>query len=250
MSNKTHDICWDRRRLSSPHTQHDKGRRVQKMFDAIAPTYSLINSLASMGRDGYWRREMARLAEVKPDDVLLDIACGTGDVAWTFASSAVHPARIVGLDFSLPMLQGAVGRQMNGSEFYQADALELPIADNSVSIVSCAFGIRNFQDLEAGLGQMYRVLRSGGRAVILEFCVPRRPVFRRLYLAYFNRLMPIAATMISRDRTGAYRYLPHSVLSFQGPKKVTSLLKAAGFSHVSVHRLTWGIVAIYVARKT
>jgi len=223
------------------------------MFDAIAPTYELINTLASAGRDGYWRREMVRLADVRADDVLLDIACGTGDAGRTFASvgpGAVRPARIIGLDFSLPMLKRAAARPICPGRFCQADALHLPVAEGSVSIISCAFGIRNFGDLAVGLGQMYRVLCPGGRAVLLEFCIPDRPVLGRLYLFYFRRLMPMAAALISRDRTGAYRYLPHSVLSFHGSEEIASCLRSAGFSRVEVHRLSWGIVAIYVAWKT
>ncbi|MHC4671538.1 MAG: ubiquinone/menaquinone biosynthesis methyltransferase [Planctomycetota bacterium] len=227
----------------------DQAGRVRGMFDAIAPTYELINTLASMGRDGYWRREMVRLAEVRPEDVLLDIACGTGDVARAFAGGPVRPRRIMGVDFSLGMLARATGRTIAEGSLCQADALNLPLADRSVSIVSCAFGIRNFQDLSCGLRQMYRVLGPGGRAVILEFSVPRRPFFRRLYLLYFHRLMPLIATLISRDRTGAYRYLPDSVLSFECPKKIISMLKDAGFSNVAVYPLTMGIVTVYVARK-
>jgi demethylmenaquinone methyltransferase/2-methoxy-6-polyprenyl-1,4-benzoquinol methylase len=219
------------------------------MFDAIAPTYERVNAVASLGRDRYWRREMVRLAEVHPGDVLLDVACGTGDVARTFAGASVRPHRIVGADFSVPMLHRAASRPIDRGTFCQADALGLPLADASVSIVTCAFGIRNFQDLGCGLREMSRVLRPGGRAVILEFTVPTTPILRHLYLVYFRRILPMAATMISRDRTGAYRYLPESVLSFQGSDEITSALKAAGFDEVKVRLMTAGIVSIYVARK-
>jgi len=229
------------------------------MFDAIAPAYELVNTLASAGRDGYWRLEMVRLAAVRPDDVLLDVACGTGDVARAFARPGCpqggggdkrpRPAWMIGLDFSGPMLQLAASRPIERVVFAQGDALRLPVADASVSIVACAFGVRNFQDLDAGLREMYRVLRAGGRAIILEFSVPTGRVLGRSYLFYATRVMPIIATWISGDRTGAYRYLPRSVLGFPGREKIASRLEAAGFDEVRVHPLSWGIVAVYVALK-
>lgn len=220
------------------------------MFNAIAPTYELVNRLASMGCDRYWRREMVQLANVRQDDDLLDIACGTGDVVRTFAAAAIRPRRIFGVDFARQMLRQAVRRRSVGAVLLQGDAHTLPVADCSVSIVTCAFGIRNFQDLEAGLSEMFRVLRVGGRAVILEFSIPDRAILRRLYLFYFNRVMPWVATLISRDRSGAYRYLPRSVLCFLGDEAICYALKKAGFSEVTVNRRSCGIVTLYVATKT
>jgi demethylmenaquinone methyltransferase/2-methoxy-6-polyprenyl-1,4-benzoquinol methylase len=129
----------------------------------------------------------------------------------------------------------------------RSDAHRLPFADASFSIVSCAFGIRNFQRLDVGLREMRRVLRPGGRAVILEFSMPRGPILRRLYKLYMLRIMPIAATLVSRDRTGAYRYLPRSVLSFADEGEILASLCRAGFASVEPHRLTGGIVTAYVA---
>lgn len=249
MSGKQDVLVWDEPRLDSPHTQADKARRVRSMFDAIAPTYELVNSVASAGRDRYWRRRLVELAEVQPDDVLLDVACGTGDVARTFATARVRPRQIVGLDFSLPMLSLAANRPIEAGRFCQGDALHLPLASTSTSIVTCAFGIRNFQNLQQGLSEMSRVLKPGGRALILEFTVPRTPIFRAAYLFYIRRIMPTAASLISRDRSGAYRYLPASVVSFADREGVKSSLLSAGFSSVRVYPLTLGIVAIYVAQK-
>lgn len=240
---------WDPSRLQAPHAQQDKAARVRRMFDAIAPTYELVNTLASAGRDRFWRREMVRLASVRPDDVILDIACGTGDVVRSFASSPVRPARIVGMDFCLPMLRLAARRPVDRGAFCAADALRLAVADASVSIVTCAFGVRNFQDLTAGLQEMCRALRPGGRSIVLEFSVPARPVLRRIYLWYFNRVLPLLASLVSRDRTGAYRYLPRSVVSFHRRDEIISCFQAAGFSRVAAHPLTWGIVCVYVAHK-
>ena len=243
------ELQWDAQRLACPHAQQDKSRRVRRMFDAIAPTYECVNFFSSAGRDRYWRREMVRLAEVRHDDVLMDIACGTGDVARAFANSPVRPARIVGVDFSAPMLARAVAHPIKGGGFIAGDALRLPLADGTATLVTCAFGIRNFQNLDAGLREMHRVLAPGGRAVILEFGLPRARWLRSPYLFYFRRVMPLAATWISRDRSGAYRYLPHSVVSFPGSDEVLAALTSAGFDRVSAHPRTFGIVSIYVAAK-
>jgi demethylmenaquinone methyltransferase/2-methoxy-6-polyprenyl-1,4-benzoquinol methylase len=240
---------WDADRLTDPHRQPDKAARVRSMFDAIAPTYELVNRLASLGQDARWRRAMVRIADVRPDDVLLDVACGTGDVARAFAAGQPAPARTIGCDFAMEMLRLARPRDEARLAWCQADGLALPVADETASIVSCAFGIRNFQSLDSGLREMWRVLRPGGRAIILEFSVPSVPVLRQLYLAYFTRVMPLAATVISRDRSGAYRYLPRSVVSFHDREGIQSCLVRAGFSRVDVFPLTFGIVSVYRATK-
>ena len=262
MASERRDILWDSQRLSRPHEQADKADRVRRMFDQIAPTYELVNSVTSVGRDRYWRRKMVQLAGVRPDDVLLDVACGTGDVARSFAAGTaatgqgekvapvgLRPRRIVGLDFSLPMLELAARRPIVAGDFCQGDALRLPIADESVSLVTCAFGVRNFQDLTSGFREMYRVLRPGGRAVLLEFCLPRLPVLRTAYVCYIQRVLPFLARVISRDQSGAYRYLPSSVVSFPNREAVAARLREAGFASVAVHPLTLGIVAVYVAER-
>lgn len=242
-------LIWDETRLAAPHDQADKAHRVRRMFDAIAPTYALINTLATGGRDRAWRREMARLADVQPDDILLDVACGTGDVARTFARSNRAPAHCIGLDFSERMLAHASGKPAPTVSYWRGDALMVPLADARVHIVTCAFGIRNFQNLMAGLREMHRVLAPGGRAIILECSVPANRLLRALYLWYFQRVMPIAATWISRDRTGAYRYLPSSVVSFQGREELRDCLLRAGFAKVTLHPRAFGSVTIYRAVK-
>ncbi|MGQ9649149.1 MAG: ubiquinone/menaquinone biosynthesis methyltransferase [Phycisphaerae bacterium] len=249
MSSGRIGTVWDRDRLQSPHAQPDKAQRVRRMFDAIAPTYERINTIASAGRDRYWRREMVRLAAVRPDDVLLDLACGTGDVARAFAQGEPQPRRIIAADFSLSMLKLAAAHSVPGLALAQADALRLPLAPASVTIVSCAFGIRNFQDLGTALREIHRVLTPGGRAVILEFSIPTMAIFRLTYRFYLGQVLPALAWLIGRDHTGAYRYLHKSVLSFPRREEIVSGLRAAGFTDVVVHPLSWGIVTIYLASK-
>lgn len=238
--------AWTPDLLIAPHEAPEKATRVRGMFNAIAPTYERINTLFSAGRDAAWRRKAVELARVTHEDEVLDIACGTGDFARAFL--AARPRRVVGADFAHAMLHLAVMRSPDIG-WCEADALQLPFADASFSIVSCAFGVRNFADLDAGLREMSRVLRPGGRAVILEFTRPRNRLFRFAYEAYCHRVMPPAAAWISGDRTGAYRYLPRSVVSFLDAAQMEDRLRRAGFAAVRAVPRTFGVVTIYVSPK-
>ena len=247
MRGEADNTIWDGRRLADPHGQRDKAARVEAMFDAIAPTYERVNRALSAGRDGYWRRTAVAMAKIKPPDEVLDLACGTGDFARAFA--AVSPSGVVGCDFSGRMLALAASRDGPRIGWCRADALTLPFADGSFSVASCAFGVRNWQDLARGLDEMYRVLRPSGRAVILEFSMPRAAFLGPLYMFYFRKILPWLATLISRDRTGAYRYLPESVSRFVKPAEMIERLRSAGFGRVEHRRLTIGIVTVFVAWK-
>jgi len=246
---------WTRELLRAPHDAPDKSARVRQMFNAIAARYELVNTVFSAGRDAAWRLRAVELCEVQPDDAVLDVACGTGDFARTFASAGART--VVGCDFAHEMLllamksrsRRAAGEVKGRARWCEGDALRLPFASGSFSISSCAFGVRNFADLDTGLREMFRVLRARGRAVILEFSRPRNGVARRLYEFYATRLMPIAATLVSGDRTGAYRYLPQSVVSFVEPEEMCRRLRHAGFSGVTATPLTLGIVTVYVAAR-
>lgn len=238
---------WSTESLAAPHEAIDKASRVRRMFNAIAPRYELINSLFSAGRDRAWRREAVRLSGADAADVVLDVACGTGDFARAFATTG---ATVVGCDFAHEMLTRAARRGGMNLSWCEADAQNLPFAEGAFSIVSCAFGVRNFQDLGCGLREMRRVLRPGGRAVILEFGKPTGRLFRRCYDFYTNRLMPFGATLISGDRTGAYRYLPRSVASFPTAEEMLKQLKQAGFAECSTIPLTFGAVFVYVAEAS
>lgn len=246
MAQRTSGKLWTDDRLSDPHGQPDKAARVQAMFDAIAPTYERVNSILSAGRDRYWRRRAVQLAQTAETDHVLDIACGTGDFARAFAQA--RPQGIVACDFAAGMLALAALRG-SGVDWCRCDALSLPFADEAFTVTSCAFGVRNFQSLRQGLGEMHRVLKPGGRAVILEFTMPRSGPLGRLYLIYFRRVLPRLATLISGDASGAYRYLPQSVASFVDADGMTSTLQDAGFARVEYWTLTIGIVTVFVAWK-
>ncbi len=232
---------------ADPHALPDKAARVRRMFDDIAPTYERVNTLVSAGRDRAWRCETVRLAEVKPDDRVLDIACGTGDLTEAFARAGAR--RVVGIDFAFQMLLRSLSRVPGRAGWIQGDALRLPFADETFEITCCAFGVRNFQDLETGLAEMHRVLKPGGRAVILEFSTPAQPVLRGIYQFYFAKILPKLATWISGDRTGAYNYLPSSVRTFVTPVQMIELLKKVGFSSARATSRTCGIVHIVRADK-
>lgn len=256
--------AWPRGLLGDPHATPDKADRVRRMFNGIAPRYELVNRLFSAGRDAHWRRKAVELAGVRPDDVVLDVACGTGDFARAFAAAGAR--EVIGCDFAHEMLMHAVRSNAGGvsrgtqpavsierigatPRWCEADALRLPFRSGSFSIVSCAFGVRNFQDLDAGLAAMFRVLRPGGRAVILEFTRPRSRLARSLYEFYARRLMPLAATLLSRDTSGAYRYLPRSVVSFLDAGQMCARLRGVGFADATATPLTLGIVSVYVAAR-
>ncbi len=240
---------WNEERLGAVHDQADKAQRVRRMFNAIAPTYELINTMFSGGRDRAWRKKAVRLAAPRPGAIVLDVACGTGDFLRAFERWAPRPLLLVGADFAHSMLVLAMERSSAALKWSESDALRMPFAAERFDVVSCAFGVRNFQDLDRGLREMHRVLRPGGRAVILEFTRPSNRLFRAVYELYCGRIMPRAAAVISRDRTGAYRYLPSSVVTFMGADEMCKRLTAAGFAAVLARPLTFGAVTVYVAAK-
>lgn len=247
MSNPS-DKLWTPELLNAPHQAADKAERVRGMFNAIADRYELVNTVCSGGRDRYWRRKAVSLAAVTATDRVLDIACGTGDFARAFLAG--EAGAVAACDFAHQMLELAVkGPSSRAICWIEADALQLPFRNASFTISSCAFGVRNFQTLEQGFREMHRVLRPGGRAVILEFSRPSGSVMRSLYEFYSQRIMPAAATLISRDRTGAYRYLPQSVVSFVTPEQVSEAMRAAGFGSITATPLTFGVVTVYIAHR-
>jgi len=241
------DVNWTHTTLAAPHDVPDKVGRVRHMFNSIAPRYALVNTIFSAGRDRLWRRRAAELAETRAADVVLDVACGTGEFADAFERAGAR--LVVGCDFAHEMLVRAASRWNGTGRLCEGDALHLPFPAESFTITSCAFGIRNFGDLPACLAEMFRVLRPGGRAVILEFSRPANRAVRFVYELYANHVMPTAASIVSGDRTGAYRYLPRSVVSFLDPGQTCAELRRAGFSRCQAIPLTAGVVTVYLASR-
>lgn len=245
------DTAWSKDTLADPHAIDDKAIRVQRMFSAIARSYDLNNRLHSLGRDQAWRRAAVDAAQLKQGETALDVACGTGDLSLAFARAGA--GRVIALDFTTAMLMQAqckVPRSVSCIPHYLcADALKLPIADGLVDITSIAFGIRNVSDPFAVIGEFYRVLRPGGRVVILEFSTPAWAPWRAIYQFYFHHIMPRTASWIAGDRSGAYRYLPRSVDTFLDRPQMQHLMEKAGFIDITLRPLTLGIAVIYTATK-
>lgn len=239
---------WGERELVDPHRREDKPARVRGMFAAIARSYDLNNRLHSFGLDQAWRRKAVQMARVQPGDAVLDMACGTGDLTHLFAASPA--GRVVGGDFTPQMLEIArlkLARHPHKEKvtYVEADAMALPFEDASFDVVSIAFGIRNVAEPAKALREFARVLRPGGRLVVLEFDRPRNPLVRFGNELYTRRIMPLTATLLSRDRSGAYRYLPRSVGTFMSREEMSAAIEAAGFSDVAVRSLTLGTCACY-----
>jgi demethylmenaquinone methyltransferase / 2-methoxy-6-polyprenyl-1,4-benzoquinol methylase len=229
----------------------DKAGAVRSMFAAIAPRYDLLNHLLSLNIDRSWRRTAvdALLAGRSPDGTYLDACAGTLDLGLELARRRGFSGRVVGADFAEPMLRLGVGK-IGGARVSPAaaDALRLPFPDGVFDGAMVGFGVRNLADLNEGVRELARVLRPGGRVVILEFAVPSRQPLRGLYLLYFRRVLPRIGRLISRHGS-AYAYLPASVLEFPEPQALADRMTAAGFDDVRWRRRTGGIVAVHVAER-
>ncbi len=244
---------WRDEELGSIHERGDKADKVRAMFGAIARSYDLNNRVHSLWQDEAWRRTAVRMARVRPGEVVLDMACGTGDLTQAFARRS--PASLViGGDFTHAMLELAAHKRArldpkvaDRVRYIEADAMALPIADASVDVVSIAFGIRNVQEPDRAIAEFRRVLKPGGRVVILEFDRPRLGPVRWFNDFYCGQIMPRTATWISRDRSGAYRYLPRSVSSFMSHETLGERLREAGFTDVRHRVLSLGICVCTVA---
>lgn len=244
---------WTQEALQgNPHADAEKARKVQSMFAAIARSYDLNNRLHSFLQDQRWRRAAVRAAGVTGPTRVLDVACGTGDLAEAFADAGAR--EVVGVDFTPEMLdvarhKGAGRPESSRVTYRQGDAMRLDFADASFDVVSIAFGIRNVAVPERALGEFFRVLAPGGRLVVLEFADPANPLVRWGSNLYTKRIMPWTASLIARDGSGAYHYLPRSVSTFLQPADFARKLRAAGFDRCSATPLTLGICVLHRAEK-
>jgi demethylmenaquinone methyltransferase / 2-methoxy-6-polyprenyl-1,4-benzoquinol methylase len=243
-------LAWRDNELRDPHANSKKAEKVRSMFASIAPSYDLNNRVHSLWRDQAWRRFAVKHARVQQGDVVLDVACGTGDLTQAFAASQAH--RVIGIDFTQEMLDVAITKRSRLTphvaqriEYRQGDAMALEIEDASVDIVSIAFGLRNVAQPAKAISEFARVLRPDGRLIILEFDQPHLAPLRWFNTFYCGWVMPRSATAISRDRSGAYRYLPKSVGSFMQSSNVIAMLEEHGFTDVTRRSLSLGICACY-----
>ena len=255
MSQPSDRPAWNDALLTNPHAVSDKRQRVQKMFAAIAPSYDINNRLHSLWMDQRWRRKAVKLAELRATDRVVDVACGTGDLSMRFQRGLVDareltmpreefPPDVMGIDFTFEMLPIARAKSQ-GIRYINGDAMSLPLPNHWADVISIAFGIRNVADPVAALEEFYRVLRPGGRVIVLEFSLPTNRVLRGMYNFYFRKVLPRTATWISGDKSGAYKYLPQSVNTFIGREEMVEMLKGAGFARVEQFPLTFGVCVCY-----
>jgi demethylmenaquinone methyltransferase/2-methoxy-6-polyprenyl-1,4-benzoquinol methylase len=228
--------------------------RVRQMFGQIAERYDLLNRVLSLGIDRSWRRRTTELVPPEGEAPILDVCTGTADLALAYWRRSGGRAAIVGADFCPPML--AVARQKcrrAGAEeqitLLEADALRLPFADDTFQIVSVAFGLRNVSDTDAGLREMVRVCRPGGRVAVLEFSTPTAWPLGALYGWYFQRVLPRVGQALARNTQAAYNYLPQSVSRFPQAEALAERMRAAGLGEVWFRPFTFGVATLYVGKK-
>jgi demethylmenaquinone methyltransferase/2-methoxy-6-polyprenyl-1,4-benzoquinol methylase len=222
------------------------------MFGNIAGRYDLLNHLLSFNLDKRWRaRTVDRVADIlaRPDARVLDLCCGTGDVLLALEARGGKP--VLGSDFCHPMLVEAnrkIAAQHRRTPLFEADALALPLADNSLDLITVAFGFRNLANYHNGMLEMLRVLKPGGIAAVLEFSQPTNKPFAALYSFFSSHVLPRVGAAVSGS-SEAYSYLPESIGRFPGADELAAQMRRAGFSHVGFERMTGGAVALHLARK-
>ena len=230
-----------------------KKEKVQEMFDNIAPTYDKLNHVLSMNVDQLWRRHALKEIVDGSAQRILDVACGTGDSTVSIAQAAGEGSTVTGVDISEGMM-ALVERKAEKAgvadriDLEVADGEALPYADGTFDRVTCAFGIRNFEHKEKGLSEFLRVLKPGGKAVILELSVPQNRVVRWAYDLYFTHLLPAIGGAVSGDKA-AYRYLPASVHRFPAPQDFCRMMEDAGFTAVRCRTFTFGLCRMFVGER-
>ncbi|HEY6168384.1 MAG TPA: bifunctional demethylmenaquinone methyltransferase/2-methoxy-6-polyprenyl-1,4-benzoquinol methylase UbiE [Verrucomicrobiae bacterium] len=229
-----------------------RAAKVNDLFAQVAPRYDLINDLQSLGLHRLWKRKLVRLAEPAPGKRALDLCCGTGDVAFALARAGCE---VTGLDFSAEMLAVAERRatadgdpQIANCKFIRGDAQKLPISDKSFDIVTISYGLRNLADLDRGLAEMKRVLKSGGRALVLDFGKPDNAAMRALYFGYLRWFVPLFGRLFCGD-SATHAYILESLLRYPGQRGVEDRMHAAGFVDTRIIHLLGGMMSINVGRK-
>lgn len=237
-----------------PYKEDTAGKKAQvaRMFDSISWRYDLLNHVLSAGVDIYWRRRAIRELKALEPKLILDVATGTGDFAIQAAGS-LNPDKIIGVDISTGMME--LGRKKieergleKKIELRRGDSENLPFEENKFDAVIVAYGVRNFENLEKGLAEMFRVVKPGGKVVVLEFSKPSRFPFRQFYGLYFRYVVPVVGRLLSRDKS-AYDYLPESIHAFPKGKAFVEILDRLGYKNTACKPLTFGITSIYTGTK-
>lgn len=233
-------------------TAAGKKEQVAEMFNNISHSYDFLNRFLSLGIDVWWRKKAISFLKDEKPKIILDIATGTGELA--IEALCLNPDKVIGVDISEGMLE--IARQKikkknleEKIELHYGDSEKLLFKDNNFDAITVGFGVRNFENLELGLADIYRVLKPGGTLVVLEFSKPVTFPVKQLYNFYFNSILPFLGKHISKDNS-AYTYLPESVKSFPDGENFTRLLIKTGFSTTKMKPLTFGIATIYVGKKT
>lgn len=225
---------------------------IKEMFDTIAPSYDFLNRFLSLRQDVYWRREMVAAAKLQPGSRILDVACGTCDVALEARKQAGASVAITGTDFSPGMLvlgkQKIARARADSISLAAGNALCLPFKSSLFDAVFIAFGIRNIIDRKGALQSFHRVLKENGTVTVLELTTPGKGIFRDLYLLYFKTILPALGGWFSQS-SGAYRYLPQSVLNFPEPEDFAATMREAGFTRIQWKRMTLGIVTLFTGTR-
>lgn len=228
-----------------------KKEQVARMFDNISRNYDFLNHFLSLGIDRGWRKKAIALLRSSQPKEMLDVATGTGDFA--IAALKLNPDKITGVDISEGMLE--IGRKKIAQRglsdrivLLAGDSENLPFQENKFDAVTVAFGVRNFENLEKGLSEIYRVMKPGATLVVLEFSKPARFPFKQLYNFYFKAILPVIGRIVSKDKS-AYTYLPESVQAFPDGKRFESILSQVGFKNTTCTSLTFGISSIYTGQK-
>ena len=238
--------------MTTPYTNTEsKKQQVETMFNNIAPTYDFLNHILSLNIDKIWRRKLRKRLQKNKPETILDVATGTGDLA--FELLKLQPKKIIGIDIANEMLN--IGRKKLTKlktkdiiEFKKDDSENMSFDDEKFDAITCAFGVRNFENLSAGLTEMYRVLKTNGKVIILEFSIPQNILLKKLYFFYFNKILPFFGKIISKDKH-AYTYLPNSVNNFVSGTNFLTQLQNVGFTNTQQQKLSFGIASIYFANK-